>query len=231
MVTPMAQNLQIKICGIKTRQTLDVVLSQNADMVGFMHFEKSPRHIGLEQMRDLISRTKNYVPENSVSKKQTQSVVVLVNPSMALIEEIVTLEPNFIQLHGNESPDFVREIITRKEQKVMKVLSVGAVEDLTRAHDYLSVGASLLLDAKPPKGASRPGGLGEVFDWNILQALDGDVDFMLSGGLDPHNVAKAIAATHPHGIDVSSGVESAPGQKDHDKIKQFIANARAAQAS
>ncbi len=227
----MAQKLLIKICGIKTRQTLDLVLSQGADMVGFMCFEKSPRHIDLEQMRDLISRTKNHASEHSHSKNQTQSVVVLVNPDMALIGKIISLEPDYIQLHGNEPPQFVSEIIKRFEQKVIKVLSVSVVEDLANARDYLNTGASLLLDAKAPKGATRPGGLGKVFDWNILQALGEDVDFMLSGGLNPHNVADAIAATQPNGIDVSSGVESAPGQKDHEKIKQFIANARAAQAS
>lgn len=231
MSQTMLRELQIKICGIKTHDTLTICADAGADMVGFMHFEKSPRHVELEQIRDLISRTKNLALGAKIPTKPIQSVVVLVDPSMEIIKKIVSFGPDFIQLHGHESPEFVENIIQRFEQKVMKVLSVGAAQDLAGAQDYLDIGASLLLDAKAPKGASRPGGLGQVFDWNILQALDGDVNFMLSGGLNPHNVGAAIAATQPHGIDVSSGVESAPGQKDHEKIKQFIVNARAVQAS
>ncbi|HHB82092.1 MAG TPA: phosphoribosylanthranilate isomerase [Devosia sp.] len=218
---PMASNLQIKICGIKTPQTLEFTLDQGADMVGFMSFAKSPRHLEHAQINDLITRVRGHA----------QSAVVVVNPDMEQVEKISAMGPDFIQLHGHETPQFVADIIDRLGQKVIKVLSVGTEQDLADIGSYQKAGASLLLDAKPPKGASRPGGLGEVFDWSILHSLDGSMKYMLSGGLNPQNVSAAINKIHPYGIDVSSGVESAPGEKDHTKIKQFIANARAAQAS
>ncbi len=199
---------------------LEFTLNEGVEMVGFVNFPKSPRHLELKQIGPLIEQCAG----------RAGSVVLLVNPSPAQLGEVKGLAPDFIQLHGSEPLKTVSELI-EAGQAVIKVFSVSQESDLGNIEDFAEIGAKILLDAKPPKGATRPGGLGKVFDWNILSALDAGFDFLLSGGLNPANVAAAIKSTNAIGVDVSSGVESAPGEKDRNKIKQFIANARAAQAS
>ena len=218
----MSSHVKIKICGIKNTQTLDTTLRAGADMVGFVHFPKSPRHLEMHQISTLIEATSKV----EATSKRAQTVVLLVNPDWELLEEVCSLKPDFIQLHGAENPDFVAQIIERFKQSVLKALSVGNVDDLHAIPSYIAAGAQILLDAKPPKNATRPGGLGAVFDWKILDALDENIEYMLSGGLDPTNVADAIKTLAPFGVDVSSGVEYAPGHKDHLMIKEFITNAR-----
>lgn len=199
---------------------LDFTLNEGVEMVGFAHFAKSPRHLELKQIAPLIEQCAD----------RAKSVVLLVNPSSALLGEVKGLVPDFIQLHGSETLQTVSTLIDTG-QAVIKVFSVAQESDLGNIEDFAAVGAKILLDAKPPKNATRPGGLGKVFDWNILNALDADIDFLLSGGLNPNNVAAAIKSTNAIGVDVSSGVEIAPGEKHADKIQQFIANARGALAS
>ena len=214
----MSSPLVIKICGIKTPDILETVIEAGADMVGFMHFARSPRHASVEQIADLISQARGRI----------QTCVVLVNPDNSCVAEIAALGPDWIQLHGPETPHRVETVRTDAGVEIMKALPIGSAEDVAHIKDFVDVADLILLDAKPPKGADRPGGLGETFDWTLLKALDPDLSFMLSGGLTPQSVTEAIKTVKPYGVDVSSGVESAPGVKDKRLIEAFIRNARAA---
>ena len=213
----MAEPLVIKICGIKTPDMLETVIAGGADMVGFMHFQRSPRHASVEQIADLISQARGRI----------DTCVVLVNPDNSCVAEIAALGPDWIQLHGPETPHRVEAIRAEAGVEIMKALPIGSAEDVAHVADFIEVADRILVDAKPPKGADRPGGLGETFDWTLLKALDPSVPFMLSGGLTPQTVADAIRTVRPFGVDVSSGVESAPGVKDKRLIEAFMRNARA----
>jgi phosphoribosylanthranilate isomerase len=216
----MADPLIIKICGIKTEALLDAAIEAGADMVGFMHFPRSPRHLELDPIGELIS----------LARGRIETCVVLVNPDNTLVAQVAALGPDWIQLHGPETPHRVEAIRDEAGIAVMKVCSIGGPEDVAHVAGYADIADRILLDTKPPKGADRPGGLGEPFDWALLKALDPSLGFMLSGGLTPETVAAAIMATHPIGVDVSSGVETAPGVKDAGLIRAFIEKARAASA-
>ncbi len=211
--------LKIKICGVKNQETLRWVLEAGADMVGFMHFAKSPRHVEPERIAQLIAKAGD----------AAHSVVVLVNPDDALVTQVSALKPDFIQLHGSETVARVQSIRGLSGAKIIKVLPVATADDLSEIGAYHQLADRILLDAKPPKGASRPGGLGEVFDWDLLLELDPAFEFMLSGGLSPDNVAEALGRVAPWGVDISSGVESAPGVKDEALVRAFIHNAREAE--
>ena len=214
----MADPVIIKICGIKTYDLLDAAIAAGADMVGFMHFQRSPRHVSIEELAGLIS----------AARGQVQSCVVLVNPDNSCVAEVAALGPDWIQLHGPETPHRVEAIRAEAGVEIMKALPIGSAEDIAQVAGFVDIADRILLDAKPPKGADRPGGLGESFDWGLLKALDPAIAFMLSGGLTPDNVAEAITSVRPLGVDVSSGVETAPGVKDRKLIEAFIRNARAA---
>lgn len=220
MTETMTYNPIIKICGIKTSEMLEVVIDAGADIVGFMNFAKSPRHVDIDQIGELISQARGRI----------ETAVVTVNPDNSLISEIAMFDPQWLQLHGTESVSRVTSIRSEGGVPVIKVLPVGAAEDVEVVAKYESIADRILLDAKPPMNASRPGGLGVAFDWDLLNALDPELPFMLSGGLKPENVAEAVTKLQPFGLDVSSGVESAPGEKDENKIRAFIANARATAA-
>lgn len=214
----MADPLTIKICGIKTPELLEATIAAGADMVGFMHFQRSPRHVTIEEVGDLIS----------LARGRIQTCVVLVNPDNSCVAEVAALGPDWIQLHGPETPHRVEAIRAEAGVEIMKAMPIGSAEDVAHVADFAEVADRILLDAKPPKGADRPGGLGDTFDWGLLKALDPSIPFMLSGGLTPQTVADAIRTLRPFGVDVSSGVESAPGVKDKRLIEAFIRNARAA---
>ncbi len=218
--SPMGSPI-VKICGLSDLISLGWAMDLGADMVGFVHFAKSPRHLELDKMAPLIAI--------AGAKNHVNSVVLLVNPDDELLEQVTRLEPDYIQLHGSESVQRVAQIRQNTRCKIIKVLPIASGTDLKPIGDYDAVCDFILLDAKPPRGASRPGGLGEVFDWNVLLQLDPAFEFMLSGGLNPDNVAQAVREVAPWGIDVSSGVERAPGIKDKDRIDTFIQNARAGQ--
>lgn len=214
----MADPLIIKICGINTFDMLDAAIAAGADMIGFMHFARSPRHVPIEMLAELIS----------AARGQVDSCVVLVNPDNSCVAEVAALGPDWIQLHGPETPHRVEAIRAEAGVEIMKALPIGTAEDVAEVARFADIADRVLLDAKPPKNADRPGGLGESFDWSLLKALDPSVPFMLSGGLTPDNVAQAIRTASPFGVDVSSGVERAPGVKDKRLIEAFIRNARAA---
>jgi phosphoribosylanthranilate isomerase len=212
----------VKICGLSTPETLDAALSAGADMVGFVRFPKSPRHVSLD-LGHRLSRQ---------AKGRAQRVVLMVNPDdEAIAQAVEALSPDLIQLHGSESPQRVAEIRSMVRRPVMKALGVAEASDLQALTPYAGVD-HILLDAKPPRTLEAlPGGNGISFDWRLLNGLDPRVSFMLSGGLNPDNVAEAIRLTKPRAVDVSSGVESGPGLKDPARIEAFIRAARTAFAA
>ena len=214
----MSDPLIIKICGIKTEKLLDAAIDAGADIVGFVHFPRSPRHLELDPIGELIS----------MARGRVETCVLLVNPDNTLVAQVAALGPDWIQLHGPETPHRVEAIRREAGLNIMKVLPIGAVEDLAAAPSFAQVADRLLFDAKPPKHADRPGGLGVAFDWDLLKTLDPALPFMLSGGLTPDNVADAVRRVKPMGIDASSGLESAPGVKDAGLIRAFIDKARGA---
>lgn len=209
----------VKICGLSTPETLAAALDAGADMVGFVFFAPSPRHLDLPTARTLAQ----------LAGTRAAKVALTVDADDAYLDAIVdALRPQILQLHGKESAERIRQIRTRFGLPVMKAVPVETADDLGAVKVYAPAVDYILFDARAPKEATRPGGLGRTFDWTILRGLDLGVPFLLSGGLDPDNVARAIAVTRPYGVDVSSGVESAPGVKDIAKIRAFVAAARAA---
>ncbi|HEX3710351.1 MAG TPA: phosphoribosylanthranilate isomerase [Pseudolabrys sp.] len=211
--------LTVKICGLKTPEALDVALESGADMVGFVFFPPSPRNLGLEAARVLGARVKG----------RACKVALTVDANDETIAGIVSaLKPDMLQLHGSETPDRVVAVRTRFGLPLMKALPIAERKDLSPIRLYANVADRLLFDARAPKEATRPGGLGTPFDWLLLAGIDTSIPFMLSGGLDAGNVAEALRITRAPGVDVSSGVERKPGEKDPDKIRAFIRAARAA---
>jgi phosphoribosylanthranilate isomerase len=213
--------LTIKICGLKSPETLDVALDSGADMVGFVFFPPSPRDLGLEIARVLGARVRG----------RAAKVALTVNANNHLLRDIIeALKPDMLQLHGKETPERVAVVRSHFGLPVMKALPIAARKDLSPIHLYAKVADRLIFDARPPREATRPGGLGMPFDWNLLRNINPGVPFMLSGGLHAGNVAQAVAITRATGVDVSSGVERAPGVKDPAKIREFIRAARATEA-
>jgi phosphoribosylanthranilate isomerase len=185
-------------------------------------FPPSPRHLSLEAARELGKQAKG----------RATKVALTVDADDATFENIIeTLQPAILQLHGQESVSRVRDIKQKFGLPVMKAIPVGSAADLAAVPGYAAAADRILFDARAPKDATRPGGLGVPFDWHLLEGMKLDVPFMLSGGLSINNVAEAVAITRPNGVDVSSGVESAPGIKDPDMIRAFIRAARAAEAN
>lgn len=203
----------IKICGLRTPDAVDVSLHAGADMVGFVFFPPSPRHIDLATARLLGARVRGRARKVALSVDADDELLA------ACIE---ALEPDMLQLHGTESPKRVLAVKARFQLPVMKAIAVETRDDLESVAEYAEVADQLLFDARAPHDATRPGGLGTPFDWRLLKNLDPRVPFMLSGGLNPDNVAEAIKITHARGVDVSSGVERAPGDKDPDLIRAFV---------
>jgi phosphoribosylanthranilate isomerase len=209
----------IKICGLKTVEALDAAIEAGADLVGFVFFSPSPRHLGFEAARMLGERVRG----------RAQKVAVSVDASNELLAaSIAALKPDMLQLHGKETPDRVGMIRSRFRLPVMKALPVSKRSDLSSVHLYAKVADRLMFDARAPQQATRPGGHGKSFDWTLLERVDPGVPFLLSGGLDAGNVAEALRITRAGAVDVSSGVERAPGEKDPEKIRAFISAAREA---
>lgn len=209
--------IDIKICGLKTAAALDAALFGGASHVGFIFFPKSPRNIAPLEAGRL----------REAALGRAKAVAVTVDADDALLDAIVAaMAPDMLQLHGKESPARVAEVKARYGLPAMKALSVSEAADVTAAEAFRGVADRMLFDARPPKGAELPGGNGVPFDWRILDGYRGD--YFLSGGLTPENVGAAIRLLEPPGLDVSSGVESAPGVKDAELIAAFFAAVRAA---
>ena len=212
--------LLIKICGLRTPEALDAALEAGADMVGFVFFPPSPRNVGVQAARVLGERVKGRAQKVALSVDATDAELAMA---------VEALKPDMLQLHGREAPERVSAVRSRFGLPVMKALPIESRTDLSPIHLYAKVADRLLFDARAPREATRPGGLGQTFDWHLLENLNPGVPFMLSGGLDAGNVAEALRITRAPSVDVSSGVERAPGEKDTDKIRAFVRAAREAE--
>lgn len=211
----------IKICGLKTEAAVDAAIGNGATHIGFIFFPKSPRHVEPDDAGRL----------REDARGKAKAVAVTVDADDATLDRIVAaMSPDMIQLHGKETPQRVLDVKQRYGLPVMKAFAVSTPDDLVRIALYRGVADRFLFDAKPPKGSQLPGGNGVSFDWGLLAALDRDVDYMLSGGLNIGNIGDALRQANPPGIDISSGVESAPGVKSPVLIEEFFAAIRAARA-
>lgn len=206
-------SLDIKICGLKTPETLDAALAGGASHVGFIFFPKSPRNVEPAAAGAL----------RRAAKGRALAVAVTVDADDVFLDAIVAaMSPDMLQLHGSETPERVAQVKARHGLPVMKAFSVSEAADLEKPKPCLGVADRFLFDAKPPKGSDLPGGNGVSFDWRLLAALDPGIDYMLSGGLNAANIGDALRLASPPGIDISSGVESAPGVKDAAMIADFF---------
>jgi phosphoribosylanthranilate isomerase len=209
----MTLGIRVKICGLTRPEDVSAVADAGAAYAGFVFFPKSPRNVTIEQARHLAVE----VPVG-VAK-----VALVVNADDALLDAITAAVPlDILQLHGSESPKRVSEVRSRYGLPVMKAVGVADQEDVAALDLYAEVADQILVDAKPPKNADLPGGNGVSFDWRLISARRWSKPWMLAGGLTPDNVAEAIALTGAKQVDVSSGVETAPGVKDAGVIQEFI---------
>ena len=211
-------NISVKICGLSQPQDVHAAAQAGAAYVGFVFFPKSPRNVTLEQARALAVDTPVGVAK----------VALVVNADDAMLDALTAQVPlDMLQLHGSESPERVTEIKDRYGLPVMKAVGVADATDLASLDVYSAVADQLLVDAKPPKGDALPGGNGLSFDWELLRGRKyWTRPWMLAGGLTPENVSDAVRLTGARQVDVSSGVESAPGVKDADLIKKFVLSAK-----
>lgn len=208
----------VKICGLSTLPMLEATIAASADMAGFVFFEKSPRHITLETAREL----------GRVAQERIRKVALTVDADDSTLDAIVAaLAPDLLQLHGAETPQRVAAVKARFGLPVIKAIGVAGAADVARAAAFREAADILLFDAKPAPNAAVPGGAGTVFDWELMHGYS-EGDWMLSGGLDPANVAEALRLTGAAAVDVSSGVERERGVKDEGKIAAFVAAARGA---
>jgi phosphoribosylanthranilate isomerase len=212
-------SLIVKICGLKSAEAVDAALDSGADMIGFVFFPPSPRNVAFDTARALSERVRG----------RALKVALSVDATDALLRQIIeSLAPDLLQLHGRESPDRVSAVRRRFGLPVMKALPIAEEADLAAIGTYEQQADRLIFDARAPREASRPGGLGRRFDWHLLRNIATAAPFMLSGGLDVDNVAEALRITQAPGVDVSSGIERALGEKDPDRIRAFVAAARRA---
>ncbi|MBC8013112.1 MAG: phosphoribosylanthranilate isomerase [Methyloceanibacter sp.] len=209
--------VKVKICGVRTPAIVETTAEEGADFIGLVLFPKSPRYVELEEARVLVA----------IARGKIGTVAVLVDPDDALIDAVVErVRPDLLQLHGSETPERVAAIRTRTGLPVMKAVSVANAGDVANAAAYAGRADYILFDAKPTQAANLPGGNGVPFDWLALKALT--APFALSGGLNPDTVGEAIRVTGASLVDVSSGVERAPGEKDAELVRRFIRAAKSA---
>lgn len=205
---------EIKICGLRDAVSLEAAIESGAAYLGFVFYEPSPRHLEYKEAAKLAETVKD----------RAKTVALTVDADNARFDAIMTaLDPDFLQLHGSEAPDRVRELKKRYAKPVIKAVKIANAGDLTAADNFRGVADILLFDAKMPKDTegALPGGNGVAFDWDILKGVEID-SYMLSGGLDHSNVGSAMEKLHPAILDVSSGVETTPGVKDPNLIRTFI---------
>jgi phosphoribosylanthranilate isomerase len=213
---------EAKICGINSSEALAAALDGGADYIGLVFFAPSPRHLDIATARRLAEQARG----------KAKIVALTVDAEDAALEEIVReIVPDFLQLHGRETPERVAEIKDRFGRPIITAVAVRTPEDVAVARTYARVADLILFDAKSPIGATRPGGHGQTFDWSILDGVANEMPFMLSGGLDADNVAAAIGVTGASAVDVSSGVERSPGVKDAGLINRFLQSVKAANQS
>lgn len=209
-------SVRVKICGLRSPADVAAVASTGAAYAGFVFFPKSPRHVTLDQ-----ARAAAWAAPPGLAK-----VALVVDAEDAFLDAIVASVPiDMLQLHGRETPGRVAALRARFGLPVMKAVGIAGPGDLAGLNDMFVAADQILIDAKPPKGADLPGGNGATFDWALLSGRRWPKPWMLAGGLTPDNVAGAVRVTGARQVDVSSGVESAPGVKDHALIRAFVAAA------
>ena len=212
--------MHIKICGLKTEEAVRAAVAGGATHVGFIFFAKSPRHVDVESAARLAAVAK---------ETGALPVAVTVDADDATLAQIVAvMNPDMLQLHGHETPERVAEVKAKYGLPVMKALSISQAADFARIAPYKGIADVFLFDAKPPKGSEIPGGNAVSFDWSLLAGLEPGLDYLLAGGIHAGNVAEAITIASPPGLDISSGVESAPGVKDMGRIAAFFEAVKAA---
>lgn len=211
--------MQVKICGLKDAAMMAAALDAGADMVGLVFFPKSPRHVTLEAAQDLATQARG----------RAEVVALMVEPDDDAIGEVMSaVQPDYLQLHGGESAARVAAIKDKFRVPIIKAIGVASADDVVLADGYQRADI-ILFDAKAdPSLSELPGGNGIPFDWRMLKGQKEKRNFMLSGGLTPGNVAEAISLTGAALVDVSSGVETAPGQKQAALIEAFIRAAKMA---
>lgn len=205
----------VKICGIRTKAALDAALDGGADYIGLVFYPKSPRHVETWMARQLADRARG----------RAKIVALFVDPEDPELDDLVeAVEPDMIQLHGSETPARVRAVVAHSGRPVIKAIKVETQADTEDIAAYARVAELILFDAKPSLDRSDvlPGGNGLAFDWRVLNKVRNEMPFMLSGGLTPETVATAIAVTGAAAVDVSSGVEWRPGEKDPELIRRFL---------
>ncbi len=203
---------EVKICGLSHEESMDAALEAGADFVGLVFFPPSPRNIAIERAAALARRARG----------KARVVALTVDADDALLADIAaSLHPDLIQLHGKETPERAAAVRATTGIPVMKAIHVSEPADLERTGNYGGADR-FLLDAKPPKDATRPGGNAAAFDWSVLKGFSSATPWLLAGGLHPANVTDALAETGAPGVDVSSGVESAPGRKDPELVRAFV---------
>jgi len=208
-------SITVKICGIKTPEAVDAAARAGATHIGFVFFKDSPRHVTTARAYELALRAPGL-----------KAVALTVDADDATLDAIVAeAHPRTLQLHGAETPARVREVKARYRLPVMKAIAIADAADVARAHNYETAADILLFDAKPD---ALPGGNGLAFDWQLIAKEKWSKPWMLSGGLNPNNVAEAIRVTRASGVDVSSGVEKSRGEKDPNLIERFVLAARTA---
>ena len=213
---------EVKICGVNAAEAVDAALSARADYLGLVFFSRSPRHLMPAQAASLAARARG----------RARLVALLVDAGdEAIASAIAAARPDFLQLHGRETPARVGEVRAKFGLPVIKALPIAELADLTFVPMYEQAADMLLFDARAPEGAERPGGHGAAFDWQLLKSRKFVRPWLLAGGLHAGNVARAIAASGAPGVDASSGVESAPGVKSAELIQAFVRAARGAPAS
>jgi phosphoribosylanthranilate isomerase len=212
-------SIQVKICGINSADGADAALRAGADFAGLVFFPPSPRNVRSDQATSLAARLRG----------RARTVALLVDPSdEAIASAIAAAQPDFLQLHGRETPARIAEIRGRFNKPVIKALPVADASDLPVVASYEPVADMILFDAKAPDGATRPGGHGAAFDWQILRGHSFKRPWILGGGLNAENVARAMDVSGAQAVDVSSGVETAPGVKSAEMIAAFVAAAKSA---
>ena len=215
-------DVRVKICGLTRPGDMEMVAGAGASYAGLVFFAKSPRNVTPEAARELALE----------APVGLAKVGLMVNPTDEMLDEIMRLVPlDMVQLHGAETPERVAEVRARWGLPVMKAVGVGEAEDLEKLEVYQRVADQILVDAKPPKGAHLPGGNGLAFDWRLIAGRRWSRPWMLAGGLTPENVGLAVAMTGTAQVDVSSGVESAPGIKDAEKVRSFVEAAKGSEAA
>jgi len=214
----MTNPISVKICGLATVDDVRACADADANYMGLVFFEKSPRNITIPAARKLAL----------AAPLGLAKVALVVNPSDAELDAIIATVPlDMVQLHGRETPERVAEVKARFGLPVMKAVGIADGDDLPKLESYFGVADQILVDAKPPKGGELPGGNGLSFDWRLLAGRRWPCPWMLAGGLTPENVAQAVKMTGAKQVDVSSGVEDAPGQKNAELIQKFVQSSRA----